>query len=474
MDRRPALDSERFDGIVRSLAHPTSRRSALGALAGALAVLGFEQASATSKPRHVGSRHNAKPASDAGDRRQAGADRARDPDAGGKRHKGRHHKRCDDGLTSCPAKHHKHLCVDLQTDAAHCGQCKQACDHGQPCQAGQCVGSCNPDCGDKQCGDDGCGGSCGACDAGKVCKQGACACPNGTSDCGGVCQQCCSPADCPSAPCSEATCINGTCGLNPIAGCCQNKSDCDDENPCTIDDCVGNVCQHNPAAVGATCGDGQTCCGATCCGGGQTCQNGSCAAPCTPTTCAALGRTCGTAPDGCGGTLDCGDCPSGKFCSSGHCAGCSVDSDCTSGGPCKVGSCFLDPRTLRGHCQYAPIPGCCTSNADCHLNPCDASVSCVDGQCAHVSSCSGCMSCGADGSCSVANCPECQYCGPGYCKADTSKNGQDCVRSGVCWNGQCGCIPNGERCGGASGVSGCCSGSCKGGFLGFFCSSPGV
>ena len=36
--------------------------------------------------------------------------------------------------------------------------------------------------------------------------------------------------------------------------------------------------------------------------------------PCVPATCAAQGYKCGTAPDGCGGTLDCGSCPVGKQC----------------------------------------------------------------------------------------------------------------------------------------------------------------
>jgi hypothetical protein len=35
---------------------------------------------------------------------------------------------------------------------------------------------------------------------------------------------------------------------------------------------------------------------------------------CEPTTCAALGFDCGTAPDGCGGTLDCGTCASPRTC----------------------------------------------------------------------------------------------------------------------------------------------------------------
>lgn len=35
---------------------------------------------------------------------------------------------------------------------------------------------------------------------------------------------------------------------------------------------------------------------------------------CTPQTCAALGVECGPAGDGCGGRLDCGQCPTGTMC----------------------------------------------------------------------------------------------------------------------------------------------------------------
>jgi hypothetical protein len=41
---------------------------------------------------------------------------------------------------------------------------------------------------------------------------------------------------------------------------------------------------------------------------------------CTPATCQSLGKQCGTWPDGCGGTLNCGTCPSGYSCdSNGRC-----------------------------------------------------------------------------------------------------------------------------------------------------------
>jgi hypothetical protein len=416
------MEPRQFDALVQSLTTTGSRRDTLRRVAGALAALGIAASPVAATARH------SPPSPQRKRRRHA----------------------CAAGLTRCPVttakqhkrpKHHKHACVNLQTDPTHCGACGHACGANETCQSGQCAGS---------------------------------GCPNGAKDCGGVCQQCCSPTDCPSASCSEATCTDGVCGLNPIPGCCTHDGECDDQNTCTVDSCVGNACQHVPAAAGTSCGGNQVCCGATCCDSGQICQSGNCAAPCTPTTCAALDRTCGSAPDGCGGTLNCGTCDFGKFCSNGQCVGCSVDSDCTSGGPCKQGACVIDER-LRGRCQYSSIPGCCTTNGDCHLNPCDVSVSCVNGQCVHVSACFGCMSCGADGGCSVSTCPQCQYCAAGgVCAADTDQNGQECPSGGVCWNGQCGCIPNGERCGGANGVSGCCSGVCHSSFSGFFCSPPGI
>ncbi|MDY7232470.1 WD40/YVTN/BNR-like repeat-containing protein [Hyalangium rubrum] len=43
-------------------------------------------------------------------------------------------------------------------------------------------------------------------------------------------------------------------------------------------------------------------------------------ATCTPTTCAVLGRNCGEAPDGCGGTLQCGDCSQPQACVPTACA----------------------------------------------------------------------------------------------------------------------------------------------------------
>ena len=43
---------------------------------------------------------------------------------------------------------------------------------------------------------------------------------------------------------------------------------------------------------------------------------------CTSKTCSQLGYTCGNIDNGCGGILNCGNCPSGKLCTNGQCVPC--------------------------------------------------------------------------------------------------------------------------------------------------------
>jgi hypothetical protein len=112
-------------------------------------------------------------------------------------------------------------------------------------------------------------------------------------------------------------------------------------------------------------------CGA--CPAGQPCivedggTAGACA-PCVPTTCAELGRTCGTAPDGCGGTLDCGSCPSGLTCAADHAChdlanACTITGDTVdcllaqdkpgqaSCGQCVIQNGCFDPAQQGGTCE---------------------------------------------------------------------------------------------------------------------------
>lgn len=88
------------------------------------------------------------------------------------------------------------VCVDLLSDATHCGGCGDACGAGLDCVDGRCGCAAT----EQQCGDSGCvdpmtdSEHCGACDnacaAGQLCEAGACValdCETGRTDCGGVC-----------------------------------------------------------------------------------------------------------------------------------------------------------------------------------------------------------------------------------------------------------------------------------------------
>jgi mannobiose 2-epimerase len=81
--------------------------------------------------------------------------------------------------------------------------------------------------------------------------------------------------------------------------------------------CTPSTC----SALGAACGTPSDGCGGTLncgtCPTGQTC-NASHQCTCAPATCASLGASCGTVSDGCGGTLNCGTCPTGQTCDAGH------------------------------------------------------------------------------------------------------------------------------------------------------------
>jgi hypothetical protein len=83
---------------------------------------------------------------------------------------------CDEGLDACGAE-----CVDTQTDAAHCGSCKNACAVDAICEEGACVAcpagniGCDGQCVDPMADTEFCGAS-GACEGearGTACAQGA-------------------------------------------------------------------------------------------------------------------------------------------------------------------------------------------------------------------------------------------------------------------------------------------------------------
>lgn len=337
---------------------------------------------------------------------------------------------CSTGQTCCAG-----MCFDLQTDPAHCGTCTHACQAGQTCCNGTCAnlendprhcGTCDTacaagqtccfgQCANLQTDPDNCGVCEHACETGLFCCDGTCmhgcfsggkwgCCPAGESCCGTVCCAdggCCGDECCPAGQscCGEACCHEG--------GCCDDLTCCGGDAAC----CVGSCC-----------GAGQVCCDDECCGDAlHGCCDGNCVRLDTPENCGACdvrcadgqvcyeqaccvlltceGR-CGQWSDGCGGTIDCGDCPADQclecgrskpgICSSvceehqvcyqGECCtptcpdkrcghlsdGCGGTMDCTCTGDgeiCVHGGCFI-----HGHLDSCnKVCPCSNSNSDCCL-----------------------------------------------------------------------------------------------------------
>jgi hypothetical protein len=155
---------------------------------------------------------------------------------------------------------------------------------------------CQPDCQDKDCGDDGCGGNCGTCTGQESCIDSLC-----------VCQPDCMGAECGSDGCG------GQCGECPANDVCLVDATC-----CTPE-CEGKDCGMN--GCGGSCGQ---------CDGNGFCQDGLCCYP------QCENKVCGD--DGCGGT--CGQCLELEMCDDGTCVidpefiGCS---DGTREGFLKIG-----------------------------------------------------------------------------------------------------------------------------------------
>ena len=233
--------------------------------------------------------------------------------------------------------------------------------------------------------------------------------------CGSSCE-CPSGQQCDSgAICQPVGTVFGS-GTHPL--CCSDPS-CDQP---------GSVCENSDGSVGV------------CSAGG-----------CVPTSCSAMGKDCDSAPDGCGGTVQCGQCPPGAVCQDGVCFS-NCMPNCT-GKQCGDDGCG-------GSCGECP-PGW----------PCSAGFTCAPCQ----SSCAG-KECGDDG-CggSCGNCPDGLACAGGVCSGCTpSCAGKECGDDGCggsCGScgfdaacnpqGQCACKPaclnkecGDDGCGGACGACG--------------------
>ena len=184
--------------------------------------------------------------------------------------------------------------------------------------------------------------------------------------------------------CTEDACVGGACQHVMVAGCCTDDASCNDGKVCTVDTCdtTSGDCTNDPAPMdGATCEDGDACTLE------DLCEAGACVGS-APVVCEALGAcyeagTCNPATGLCsnpqkpaGAACDDGDvCTLDDACQSGACVA-AEELLCDDESPCTEDSC--DPAT---GCVFAPAnEGQACSDDDA----CTSDDACIDGACAGV------------------------------------------------------------------------------------------
>ena len=203
---------------------------------------------------------------------------------------------------------------------------------------------------------------------------------------------CCNEAsDCLApTPCHEPACVAHSCQFTVLQApeCCLADGECTDDQVCTVDKCIGNVCKNvpDPGQTGAACCKTDTDCGGVANGcvllecdvatniclpaqliGGDGC----CTANTHPAP--ALNDEC---DDGDPSTVDsckdfaCLSVPDADYCDAqpGEVGtnNCHLD-----GNPCTGDDCNLATST----CIFNALPDCCAAQSDCFDgNPCTADV----------------------------------------------------------------------------------------------------
>jgi hypothetical protein len=188
--------------------------------------------------------------------------------------------------------------------------------------------------------------------------------------------------------------------------------------------------------------------------------------PCTATTCAQSGAECGTAPDGCGGKLDCGACTAGKFCGGAGPNRCGND-------PCTPKMCDAIGAVC-GHpsdgCSAVLDCGACVAGRICTAA---YACSCVATTCQEAGAQCGKIDDGCGGLLDCGNCQGTQICGgdgPSLC-GDKPCEPKTCATLGITCGGasdgcnatlDCGPCTLPQTCGGAGkpGQCGCTPVTC--------------
>ncbi|MFN7130614.1 MAG: hypothetical protein ACK4N5_00930 [Myxococcales bacterium] len=344
------------------------------------------------------------------------------------------------------------------------------------------------------------GGTDGGAGCANPCGTNCCAatqvCDAQTKTCHGRCTAKCDGRACGPDGCGGSC---GSCGAGFV--CSESQGVCE---PCTPS-CSGKAC--GPDGCGGQCGA---------CGRGTFCDGAQCVT-CTPKTCAQLGKTCGQHPDGCGGTVECGGCPSPETCGGGGTpgvCGCtkvsclSLGKNCGAlsdgcGGTLNCGTCGPGES-----CGGGGVPnvcgagtcspkGCAEQGKNCGVinDGCGSTVAC--------GTCSAPNTCGGGGVANVCGCTQqtdaelCaaagRNCGPlsvtDRCLVQRTISCGSCNLPATCGGGGtpgvCGCTPvsdaefcasQGRTCGQATGTDNCGASrnvNCGGCPIGENCTSAG-
>ncbi|MEK7672420.1 MAG: hypothetical protein AAB373_00905 [Patescibacteria group bacterium] len=331
-------------------------------------------------------------------------------------------------------------CLIMDEVAGTCAATYQPCDDGDPCtdidrcrENGNCAGSAIFCANDQQCLDSYCepGIGCitdpaqGPCDDGDACTI------------GDICAaETCSPGLDALACNDNNACTTDSC--KPVNGCeFETGVDCDDQNPCTTDSCnpTSGQCSNMPNAL--LCQDGDACTENDQCSGGQ-CEAGfpllcNDQNPCTLDQCSSI-TGCnfsdflpGICNDGNSETV-------GDTCQFGECKG--ELASCDDGDPCTK-----DTGIPGNQCAHSPVD--CNDGKECTTDSCEG-LGCVNaphaGACDDGSACTSGDMCTDDVCVGVVDETACNDNNP--CTTDGCEAAGGCNHSDIP-----GCEVVGEKCG---------------------------